>query len=116
MDNRIPRAKLQLLMESGNIGRDRCLEIMGAADEAITESNNGGEIAHLGAAMARCCGADEDEKAFYRCAVDVILLEKWGAPEEDRAALIGFMNITGQIACDILSACDTLRLFSKICG
>jgi hypothetical protein len=96
-------------MERGHIQRDRCSEIIEAADEAITECNNGGEIAQLGGAMARCCGTDEDEAAFYRCAVDVILLDKWGAPEEDRATIIGLMNVTYPMACDILREDDKLK-------
>lgn len=88
-----PRAKLQFLIENGNIEENRCAEIIREAELALIDQSNGGEMSEFVAAMVRCCGPDEDESAFFRCALDVLLLEKWGAKERDRAGLIGLLNM-----------------------
>jgi hypothetical protein len=91
-----PREKLQFMVEQGNIRRERCIEIARAAEVAIEEHSKSREMPQLAASMARCCGSDEDEAAFYCCAVDMVLAEKWGTAETDRAVFIGLLKTTYQ--------------------
>lgn len=93
MKNDILTEKLRYYAERGNIEMNRCIEIAHAADAAILEHSRSREISSLSLAMVRCCGSDEDEAAYFRCAVDSLLQEKWGADAHNSAVLTGLMDM-----------------------
>jgi hypothetical protein len=84
--------KLQYYIEHGNIGRERCIEIAQAAEEAIAAHSKSRDMKELGLAMQHCCAFDPDEAAFFRAAVDFVLQTKWGANPKDKAVLIVCMD------------------------
>ena len=92
MNNDILTDKLLHFAQLGNIEMDRCIEIAQAANDAIVEQSKGKGLPEVAAAMFRCCGSDEDEAAYFRCAVNSLLQERWGAKEKDRAAFTFVMN------------------------
>ena len=84
--------KLQYYIEHGNIGRERCVQIAKAAEDAIAVHAKSLDMKELGLAMLHCCAFDPDEAAFFRAAVDFVLQEKWGANPKDKAVLIVCMD------------------------
>lgn len=96
MNKDILTDKLRDFAERGNIEMERCIEIAQAANDAIIVQSKGGDLTQMATAMLRCCGADEDEAAYFRCAVDSLLQEKWRAKPKDSAVLTGMMNMTYQ--------------------
>jgi hypothetical protein len=90
--------KLRHYAELGNIDMERCVYIVQAAQDALVEHSRGGDITGLAVAMARCCGRDPDEAAFFRCAVDSLLQEKWSAKPKDSAVLTSAMDAEYQNA------------------
>jgi len=96
MNDDILTEKLLYYSQHGNIDMERCVEIAQAANDALVEHSRGGKIPQLAAAMVRCCLNDEDEAAYFRCAVDSLLQEKWGATPKDSAVLTTSMDMTYQ--------------------
>lgn len=92
MDNDILTYKLRYYADRGNIELERCVEIAQAANDAIVEQSKGKGLPEVAAAMFRCCGRDEDAAAYFRCAVDSLLQERWGANERDSAVFTVAMN------------------------
>jgi len=104
MNDDILTEKLRFYAEHGNIDMARCVEIAQTAQDALVDHSLGGEMPKLAAAMVRCCGADEDEAAYFRCAVDSLLQERWGAKPKDSAVFTGLMDMAYQGIWDALRA------------
>lgn len=96
MSDEILTEKLRYYARHGNIDIERCVQIAQAANGALVEHSRDGRIPRLATAMVRCCLNNEDEAAYFRCAVDSLLQEKWGATPKDSAVLTTSMDMTYQ--------------------